>query len=213
MKSTRTFALLTLLLCTAAGMPAGTIFTQSKPRKATAESTSITIQGTSTLHDWTMKGATINGVVDVNPELSNELTAASWSKAGDPPGTTKVVIPVTSIRSENLKMDKLMLKALKSKTFPEIRYEMTRAVPAKPTSNYSVARTKGQLTIAGVTREVSMDVTSVRESDTRYLLSGESTIKMSDYGIKPPTAMMGTIRTGDVVKITFRWFVERAGNS
>jgi hypothetical protein len=31
---------------------------------------------------------------------------------------------------------------------------------------------------------------------------------MSDYGIKPPTAMMGTIKTGNDVKVTFRWAVQ-----
>ena len=42
-------------------------------------------------------------------------------------------------------------------------------------------------------------------------LTGQLPIRMTDYGIKPPTAMMGTIKTGDDVKVTFRWVVEKAG--
>ena len=32
---------------------------------------------------------------------------------------------------------------------------------------------------------------------------GELTLKMSDYEISPPTALMGTIKTGDEVTIRF----------
>jgi Cu/Ag efflux protein CusF len=32
---------------------------------------------------------------------------------------------------------------------------------------------------------------------------------MTTFGIQPPTAMMNTIKTGDDVKVTFRWVVEK----
>jgi polyisoprenoid-binding protein YceI len=33
--------------------------------------------------------------------------------------------------------------------------------------------------------------------------TGMVPIKMTDFGIKPPTAMFGTLRTGDEVKVNF----------
>lgn len=207
MRYKHTIVLLAAALATSAGLTAGTLFTPAKAGNAKIESNSVTIHGTSTLHEWDVKGSTINGSIDANPELSKGMNAESWKKAGDPPATVKVVIPVTSIHSESAKMDSLMLKALKAKAFPEVRYEMTGATPA---ANSSSVKSRGKLTIAGVTRDVVMDVTATRDGDTRYVLTGASSIKMSDYGIKPPTAMLGTIRSGDVVKVTFRWVVERA---
>ena len=107
-------------------------------------------------------------------------------------------------------MDKLMADALKAKTHPEIRFEMTSATPRSTNGNAFVLETKGKLTIAGVTRDVAFDVQGSRNADGRYTLVGQAPIKMSDYGIKPPTAMMGTIKTGNDVKVTFRWVVEPA---
>lgn len=151
----------------------------------------VRVEGTSTLHAWKMESAKIAGSIDT-------------------PSQVVVTIPVTSLKSEHAKMDKLMAEALKAKTHPEIRYQMTSANPANPAGDAFVLKTQGKLTIAGVTRDVAFDVHGTRGADGRYTLAGQAPIKMTDYGIKPPTAMMGTIKTGDDVKVTFRWVVEAA---
>ena len=151
----------------------------------------VRVEGTSTLHEWKMESAKISGTIDA-------------------PAKAIVTIPVASIKSEHAKMDKLMAEALKAKEHPEIRYEMTSATPSQPGGDAFVMKTQGKLTIAGVTRDVAFDVQGSRNADGRYTLVGHAPIKMTHYGIKPPTAMMGTIRTGDDVKVTFRWVVEKA---
>jgi polyisoprenoid-binding protein YceI len=126
------------------------------------------------------------------------------------PAKAIVTIPVTSIKSDHAKMDKLMANALKAKTNPEIRYEMTQATPKNVTAAGFVLETRGKLTIAGTTKDVAFDVQGSRNADGRYTLVGQAPIKMTAFGIKPPTAMMNTIKTGDDVKVTFRWVVEKA---
>ena len=156
----------------------------------------IQVEGTSTLHNWTMKGSTIQGEISAP-------TPDNWNA----PAKAVVTIPVTSIKSEHAKMDKLMADALKAKTHPEVRFEMTEATPANATATAFTLQTKGKLTIGGVTKDIALDVQGTRGSDGRYTLTGEAPIKMTAFGIKPPTAMMGTIKTGDDVKVTFRWVV------
>lgn len=151
----------------------------------------VRVQGTSTLHEWTMESAKISGTIDA-------------------PAKAIVTIPVASLKSEHAKMDKLMAEALKAKEHPEIRYEMTSATPSQPGADAFVMKTRGKLTIAGVTRDVAFDVQGSRNPDGKYTLVGQAPIRMTQYGIKPPTAMMGTIKTGDDVKVTFRWVVEKA---
>jgi polyisoprenoid-binding protein YceI len=168
---------------------------------AKAEST-ITIHGTSTLHDWTMEGTAVKGNVDTDPD--------TWRTAGEKPAKVSVSIPVASIRSEHAKMDALMREALKAATSPDIRYDMATAALTKLTGDSFVVHTNGKLTIAGTTRDVAMDVTATRLGDGRYVLTGELPIRMADYGVKPPTAMLGTIKTGPDVKVVFRWVVGRA---
>lgn len=155
----------------------------------------VRVEGTSTLHDWKMEGNTINGRV----EVTDPATKAA---------AVSVSIPVTSIRSEHERMDRLMADALKAKSNPEIRYEMMSASLQGDEGATFTMKTVGKLTIAGVTREIVMDVTGTRASDGRYVLAGQAPIRMTEFGIQPPRAMMNTIRTGDDVKVTFRWVVE-----
>lgn len=159
----------------------------------------VRIEGTSTLHDWTMEGTTIDGTIAAPP-------VEQWKNDAS---NVTVAIPVTSIRSEHAKMDKLMAEALKADANPAIRYELTHANLTESSPALRL-ETRGKLTIAGVTRDVAMQVNGTREPGGTYVLTGQLPIRMSDYGIKPPTAMMGTIKTGNDVKVTFRWAVQPA---
>jgi len=173
-------------------------FAASAERFASTNGSVVKVEGTSTLHDWTMTSTTVKGEISAP-------TPDNWNA----PAKAVVTIPVTSIRSEHARMDKLMAEALKAKTNPEIRYEMTAARPSNVTASSFVLETEGKLTIAGTTRDIAFDVQGSRNADGRYTLAGQAPIKMTAFGIKPPTAMMNTIRTGDDVKVTFRWVVEQ----
>lgn len=159
----------------------------------------IRVEGTSSLHGWKMESSSIKGQI-------NAPTPDNWNA----PAKAVVSIPVTSIRSEHARMDKLMAEALKAKDNPEIRFEMTGATPEKATADAFVMKAQGKLTIAGVTRDIAFDVQGSRNADGKYTLVGQAPIRMTQFGIEPPTAMMGTIRTGDDVKVTFRWVVQRS---
>ena len=171
----------------------------SGDRYTGASDSLIQVDGTSTLHAWTMRTSSIQGEISA-PNPSN------WNA----PARAAVTVPVASLKSEHEKMDKLMAEALKAKAHPEIRYEMLEATPESANDAKFVLKTRGRLTIAGVTREVAMDVQGTRIGDGRYTLTGHTPIRMTHYGVKPPTAMLNTIRTGDDVKVTFRWTVGRA---
>lgn len=173
-------------------------FAASAERFAGSNGSVVKVEGTSTLHNWTMESTTIKGEISAP-------TPDNWNA----PAKAVVTIPVTSLKSEHAKMDKLMADALKAKTNPEIRYEMTQATPSNVTATAFVLKTQGKLTIAGTTKDVAFDVQGSRNADGRYTLAGQAPIKMTAFGIKPPTAMMNTIKTGDDVKVTFRWVVEK----
>lgn len=167
-------------------------------RFAPAKGSSVKVEGTSTLHNWEMEGTTING----------QLNAPSFDKFNGPSAAT-VTIPVRSIKSEHTKMDNLMADSLKAKEYPDIKFELTNVNPTQPGADSFTVKSTGKLTIAGVTRDITLDVKGTRNPDGRYTLTGTAPIRMSDYGIKPPTAMMNTIKTGNDVKVTFRWVVEK----
>jgi len=193
----RTKALISLLLVATVAVAT------ERVRFAPVSNSTVKITGTSTLHEWT-----INGAIDVAPEIAADpADAASWRS--EKPALVSVKIPVTDIKSEHSRMTNIMLDALKAKSFPEIRYELLEAEPAVSTQDAFTVKTKGKLTIAGVTRDLQMNVTAIRAGSKQFVLIGDAPIKMTDYGITPPVAMLGTLKTGNQVNVSFRWVVDR----
>lgn len=170
----------------------------SAERYTPATGSLVRVEGTSTLHDWKMEGSTIQGQI-----------AAPAPDQWNGEAKAVVTIPVTSIKSDKAKMDRLMADALKAKAHPEIRFELLDATPAPAGGESYVMKTRGKLTIAGVTREIDLDVRVEPAQGGRYALSGQVPIKMTAFGIKPPTAMLNTIKTADDVTVTFRWVVQK----
>lgn len=89
------------------------------------------------------------------------------------------------------------LKSLSASRFPEIRY--TAGVIEEAGDGY---RLSGTLAIRGKSRD---HVIEVRTEDLggSWRMSVESTIRQSDYGIKPYSLLMGSVQVADEVALTF----------
>lgn len=61
---------------------------------------------------------------------------------------------------------------------------------------------KGDLTIAGVTKPAEITAGYTFSGNT-LTITGSHQLLMSNFGIKPPTAMMGSLKTGDEVTVEF----------
>lgn len=200
----RNALLLAITFCIApmlAGATDAAHFKSAKSSTVKLESTQVLIKGTSSLHEWQMEGSTINGSITTDP--------ATWKTAGGSSANVSISIPVASIKSEHSRMDRIMRDSLKADRNPDITYQLTSASLGKSTGESFIVHTNGKLTIAGATRDMAMDVTTTRINDKRYVLAAEVPIRMTDYGFKPPVAMLGTLKTGNDAKISFRWVVEQ----
>ena len=94
-----------------------------------------------------------------------------------------------------------MHKALKVEQFPDITFRLTR-FDAKAGDNDTPARAIGMLKIAGVEREVALVLTT-RRAGTGLTVQGSVDLLMTDYGVTPPKAMLGMLKTDPKVTITF----------
>ena len=62
----------------------------------------------------------------------------------------------------------------------------------------------GKLKIAGTEREIPVTATYSKESGSQKIsFTGSVSIKMTDFNISPPTAMFGTLKTGDEITIKY----------
>lgn len=202
----KTIAAAVLIAAAAAAAQAGDAL-----RLEASGASTMTIEGTSTLHDWKVQSGAIAGFVEIAPEFLSDPTLASVGalREGGQPPLVKVTVPVKELRStEGGRMDKVMLEALKSGKHPEVRYELERAVlaaGAAPAAGPFNLDTRGKLTVAGVTREIAMPVTVTRSTGGEVTVKGKTPLKMTDFGIDPPKALMGTIKSGDAITVSFQW--------
>lgn len=143
----------------------------------------MTVNGTSTLHDWTadVTNFDISVLTHGNGILDIDLTALSGS-----------------LKSGHSGMDDNMYKALKTTEFPKITFSAKKVVRQGVNLNGI-----GNLTIAGVTKPIKLTSSYEQWNDNSYKVKGSISFKMSEFGITPPTAMMGTIKTGDKITIKF----------
>ena len=154
----------------------------------------LEVTGTSTLHDWEIKST--KGQAEVAFVLASDKLSGI---AG-----LNFSIPAESLKSGNSMMDNNTYKALKTGQHKNISYVLTSGNIAPVDGNTFQIKTTGKLTIAGTTKETELVATAkYNAADKSYTVTGTKKIKMSQWGVKPPTVMMGTIKTGDDISITF----------
>jgi polyisoprenoid-binding protein YceI len=151
----------------------------------------LSVFGTSTLHDWEIKAEKVSGTASITVEEELAVSSLSFS------------VVVEELESGKGAMNDNTYEALEEKKYPTIDYKLGRVLSSKSMGGNSfVLNTEGQLTIAGTTKDVVMSVTAVvNGGDVKF--SGDYTMKMTDFNIDPPTAVWGTIKTGDEIKIEF----------
>ncbi|HET7698263.1 MAG TPA: YceI family protein [Vicinamibacterales bacterium] len=159
----------------------------------------LTIAGTSNIHDYT---ATTTAIRVTRVQLG-ALPAGELLDNALKPGVVEafeVAIPVKSLASQKDGLDKNMHNALKAAEHPEITFKLLRFEnrPAPATG----LRAIGVLRVAGVDRQVAIDITTERKEAT-LVVKGTLALLMTDFGIAPPKAMMGMLKTDPKVTITF----------
>ena len=198
---------LRLPLFTAAALLCAAALCAAELTKFTAQPGSkVKIDGTSTVHDWTVEGGIIAGAMELDPAFAADPTKA---KPGKIAAKVDATIPVRTIKSGKSSMDTIMHAALKQPLHPKIEYRLTE-LTLKETPKTADAPwefdSKGELVVAGVTNAVAFPVTMTR-TDKAIKTTGSTSVKMTSFGIQPPApaVALGLIKTGDDVKLTFEW--------
>lgn len=150
--------------------------------------TNFSVFGTSTLHDWEMKSGSRTGTANFTVTDSKLVDIKNID----------ITLPAESIKSEKKSMDKVAYETLKTDKFKNIRYVLQSADKV----NETTWNLTGTYTIAGVSKVIK---TQVKTSVTNGLVSlqGSNKITFKEFGMKSPTAMLGTIKTGEDLTIKF----------
>jgi polyisoprenoid-binding protein YceI len=206
MKQTRLILNAAAALFLAATLCAETITYRAVPRGSVMK-----IDGTSTIHDWTVESQVIGGMMELD---SNFPLDPSKEPPKDLKLTPKVdvTIPVRQLKSGNSLMDTVMHNAMNAQTNANIKYNLIEMTPKGKTDKGLTFGTKGTVTCNGVTRTNEFDVVMTKVDEKKLKVSGTTKLKMTDFKISPPApkVALGAIKTADDVKLTFEWLTQQA---
>jgi len=156
----------------------------------------VWVEGTSNVHDWDCAAGTLTATLD-GTATDNALTAIS---------ALTVTVPVAGLDCDNGTMNGKLRDALG--TAP-IRFTLANARVGSPNGTRFLVEADGRLTIHGQTRAQTVRATGTALGNDRYRFTGEVPVTMSQFGVDPPRALMGTLRTGDRVTVKFNVIAAR----
>lgn len=147
-----------------------------------ATTSKMWVDGTSTVHDWTVDVERVTGTLYQN---------------GNKVDSVKITVPVSSMKSGKGGMDDKIYEALKSSRFPTISI-IGRTIDLSS----GTAVVQASVTLAGTTKTVPVIVKRVVDGSVASY-TGTVNLKMTDFRVSPPTAMFGAIRAGDAITLRF----------
>ena len=157
----------------------------------------VSIAGTSNIHAYT---ASTTAVRVTRVRLASAVAGPAFWDEIVKPGALEafdIAIPAASLSSPKDGLDKNMHKALNVKEHADITFRLVRV----EAGTAGALRAVGMLKIAGVEREVALTLKALRK-DSTLTVKGDVPILMTDYGIKPPTAMLGMLKTDPKVTVS-----------
>lgn len=150
----------------------------------------ITLNGSSNIHDWTMKssGSGLEGTFTLDPTTKQV--------EGIAPLTFN--LPVKNLKSSEGLLNSRAYDALKADKNPNFTFKLNNV-----TAQGAQLNLIGQLTISGNTRDITLPVTVKKNADGSQVLTGTKKIKMSEWGVKPPSYMLGMMKVYDDLTINY----------
>ena len=154
----------------------------------------LVVEGTSNIHDWKLTAENLQG--NLNAELKDgQLVKINELNFG---------VASESLKSGKGGMDKNTYKALKTDKNQRITYQLEKVNSIEcVTANECKVTTTGYLSIAGTKKLVDL-IFDAKVAGNKVTLVGNKKIRMTEFNVDPPTAMFGTITTGDEVNVKFQ---------
>jgi len=156
------------------------------------------VSGTSTVRAFQCQA----GAFDAKIESTGADAVAAVLAGEKAVSTIEVTVPAEKLDCRNGTMNEHMRKALKAKEFPTVvfraaSYDLTR-------TNESVGVTlNGTLTLGGVEKPITVNAQAKPGTDGTLIVSGTREVRMTEFGLKPPTLMLGTMKVDEKITVGF----------
>lgn len=159
------------------------------------------IQGEATTHDFTCVVRRVEGDGQLPPAGDTVPASASNEQA-----TVRVQVPVEAFECGNRRMTRDLQETLKMETHPAIRFELVHATvgaSSDSSAQWRVIEALGTLTIAGTKRLIRLRAAGRAYDERHFRVRGCTPIRMTYFGLDPPTKALGLIRVKNRVEVQF----------
>lgn len=151
----------------------------------------------------------VAGIIESDGYLHDMNYEIMRAGNGRPHGQVQleVSIPVQQLNCGKAPINRDMRKTLNADQYPTIKYKlgenrlMCCTDDALPQTMQ--IETFGDLTLSGKTRKERIIVTGQFIGTYQFRITGSHVIKMSDFGLEPPSPMMGLIKVNDQMIVNF----------
>lgn len=179
----------------------------------------LILDGSSNVTDWRCSGTTLDAELTVAAPIGKINAVMDRIEDGNigvwmhdpaagrfPAPKFRLRVPVSSLRCGNPMMERDMSRALKADVYPSIEFQLTGlrgGVHHDIDRNTYSARIAGELVLAGSRREVELDIVASRTAPNRFRIRAELPLRMTDFGITPPTALFGMVKARNELVVRF----------
>jgi polyisoprenoid-binding protein YceI len=156
------------------------------------------VSGTSTVRSFECQAGSFDAKL-----ASTGTDAVAAVLAGEKAVSDVVVtVPVDKLDCRNGTMNEHLRKALKATQHPTVVFRVSAYELARSTDGVAVTLT-GTLTLGGVEKLITVNAQAKPGENGTLLVSGTREVRMTEFGLKPPTLMLGTLKVDERIKVGF----------
>jgi polyisoprenoid-binding protein YceI len=156
------------------------------------------VAGTSTVRSFQCQASSFDARVEsIGPDAVAAVLAGQKAVT-----SVEVTIPSEKLDCKNGTMNEHMRKAVKAKDFPTIVFKATSYDLARAGENMAVTL-NGSLTLGGVEKPITVNAQAKPGPNGTLVVSGTREVRMTEFGLKPPTLMLGTMKVDEKITVGF----------
>ncbi|MFN2314783.1 MAG: YceI family protein [Bacteroidales bacterium] len=148
------------------------------------------MRGTSSLHDWEVTFEKYDAEFDIRHNDDGKMSI----------NNVNTIFSGVSVTSDNNIMTGKARDALMVREHPEIVFISDGTDNVINNNGKITGILNGKLSLRGISKSIEFSFSGSINGD-KIIIYGSEEVNMADYGIKPPTALLGTLKTGEKVTV------------
>jgi len=112
-------------------------------------------------------------------------------------------LPVRNLKGDQAAMDQDAYRALKADRYQEIIFTLNSSHIKSCGEDQYLVEAIGDLSIAGVTRPITMTMYGKVMPDGSVFFTGSQSLRMSDFNVERPSVLFGLIKADDEMRLTY----------